>query len=174
MEQYGLPTYDAGVLVAEREVADWFEQAAKGRDAKQVANWVITELFGALNRAGLDISRCPIRPEQLGRLLDLLNEGRLSGRLAKEVFAIMFETGQDPDVIVEERGLVQVTDAAALEPVVEEVIPANPKQIENYRKNPKVIGWFVGQVMRATGGRANPQLVKELLEKKLDEVVGGS
>jgi len=174
MEQYGLPAYDAGVLVAEREVADWFERAAAGRDAKQVANWVITELFGALNRAGLDMARCPIRPEQLGRLLDLLNEGKLSGRLAKEVFAIMFETGRDPEAIVEERGLVQVADAAALEPVVDEVIRANPRQVETYRRNPKVIGWFVGQVMRATGGKANPQLVKELLEKKLGEPVGGS
>jgi len=167
MEQYGLSAYDAGVLVAERATADWFEEAARGRDAKQVANWVITELFGALNRAGRDIESCPIRPAQLGRLLDLLNGGTLSGRLAKDVFALMFESGEDPDVIVEKRGLRQVADSSALEPVVEKVIADHPAQVEKYRQNPKVIGWFVGQVMKATGGRANPQLVKELLEKRL-------
>ncbi len=167
MEEYGLSPYDAGVLVAERATADWFEEAARGRDAKQVANWVITELFGALNRTGRDIESCPIRPAQLGRLLDLLNEGTLSGRLAKDVFALMFETGEDPDLIVETRGLRQVTDSSALEPVVEKVIADNPAQVEKYRQNPKVIGWFVGQVMKATGGKANPQLVKELLEKRL-------
>ncbi len=168
VREYGLSAYDAGVLVAEREVADWFEAAARGRDAKKVANWIITELFGALNRAGLDIGRCPIRPQQLGRLLDLVEEGKLSGRLAKDVFAVMFETGRDPDAIVEERGLVQVTDAAALEPIVERVVAENPRQVETYRKNPKVIGWFVGQVMKATRGKANPQLVQELLRKHLE------
>lgn len=167
MAEYGLSAYDAGVLVAERATADWFEEAVKGRDPKQVANWVITELFGALNRSGRDIDSCPIRPAQLGRLLDLINEGTLSGRLAKDVFALMFETGQDPDVIIAERGLRQVTDTSALEPVVAQVIAENPAQVEKYRQNPKVIGWFVGQVMKATGGKANPQLVKELLEKRL-------
>ena len=168
MRDYGLSAYDAGVLVAEREVADYFEAACRGRDPKQVANWIITELFGALNRSGREIADCPIAPEQLGRLLDLLNDGTLSGRLAKEVFALMFETGQSPDAIVEERGLKQVTDAAALEPLVAEVVANNPKQVASYRKNPKVIGWFVGQVMKATSGKANPQLVQELLKKKLD------
>ncbi|GBD43322.1 Aspartyl/glutamyl-tRNA(Asn/Gln) amidotransferase subunit B [bacterium HR40] len=167
MAEYGLSAYDASVLVAERATADWFEEAARGRDAKQVANWVITELFGALNRTGRDIDACPIRPAQLGRLLDLLNDGTLSGRLAKDVFQIMFESGEDPETIVEKRGLRQVTDTASLEPVVERVIAENPAQVEKYRKNPKVIGWFVGQVMRATGGRANPQLVQELLERRL-------
>ncbi len=168
VREYGLSAYDAGVLVAEREVADWFEAAARGRDAKQVANWVITELFGALNRAGLDITRSPVKPEQLGRLLDLLNEGTLSGPLAKKAFAIMFESGEDPDTVVERHGLRQVTDTAALEPVVERVIAEHPKQVETYRKNPKVIGWFVGQVMKATRGQANPQLVQELLRRKLE------
>ncbi len=167
IREFGLSPYDAGVLVAERATADYFEKVAAGRDAKQAANWVITELFGALNKAGKGIEDCPIRPEQLGRLIDLLNEKVLSGRLAKDVFAIMFESGEDPERIVEERGLKQVTDTSAIEPIVEKVIADNPGQVETYRKNPKVIGWFVGQVMKATRGKANPQMVQELLKQKL-------
>ena len=168
IREFGLTPYDAGVLVAERATADYFEEVAAGRDAKQAANWVITELFGALNRAGKGIEDCPIRPHQLGRLIDLLNGKVLSGRLAKDVFAIMFETGEDPERIVEERGLRQVTDTSAIEPIVEKVIADNPGQVETYRKNPKVIGWFVGQVMKATRGKANPQMVQELLRKRLE------
>ena len=168
IREFGLSPYDAGVLVAERATADYFEKVAAGRDAKQAANWVITELFGALNRAGKGVEDCPIRPEQLGRLIDLLNEKVLSGRLAKDVFAIMFETGEDPERIVEERGLKQVTDTSAIAPIVEKVIADNPGQVATYRKNPKVIGWFVGQVMKATKGKANPQMVQELLKKKLE------
>ncbi len=168
VRDFGLSPYDAGVLVAERATADYFEKVAAGRDPKQAANWVITELFGALNRAGKGIEDCPIRPERLGRLIDLLNDKVLSGRLAKEVFAIMFETGEDPERIVEERGLKQVTDSSAIEPIVDRVIADNPGQVATYRKNPKVIGWFVGQVMKATGGKANPQMVQELLKRKLE------
>ena len=168
IREFGLSPYDAGVLVAERATAEYFEKVAAGRDAKQAANWVITELFGALNKAGKGIEDCPIRPEQLGRLIDLLNEKVLSGRLAKDVFAIMFETGEDPERIVEERGLEQVTDTSAIEPIVEKVIADNPGQVATYRKNPKVIGWFVGQVMKATKGKANPQMVQELLKRKLE------
>ncbi len=168
IREFGLSPYDAGVLVAERATADYFEKVAAGRDAKQAANWVITELFGALNRAGKGIEDCPIGPGQLGRLIDLLNEKVLSGRLAKDVFAIMFETGEDPERIVEERGLKQVTDSSAIAPIVEKVIADNPGQVATYRKNPKVIGWFVGQVMKATKGKANPQMVQELLKKKLE------
>ncbi len=168
VRELGLTPYDAGVLVAERATADYFEEVARDRDPKQAANWIITELFGALNRAGKSIEDCPIRPHQLGRLIDLLNEKVLSGRLAKEVFAIMFESGEDPERIVEERGLKQVTDSSEIEPIVDRVIAENPGQVATYRKNPKVIGWFVGQVMKATRGKANPQMVQELLKRKLD------
>jgi aspartyl-tRNA(Asn)/glutamyl-tRNA(Gln) amidotransferase subunit B len=167
IEDYGLGAYDAGVLVAERATADYFETVAKGRDAKQAANWVINELFGQLAKAGKDLDACPVAAEQLGRLIDLVKDNTISGRLAKDVFSIMLETGQDPGKIVEERGLKQVTDTAAIEPIVEKLVAENPEQVERARTNPKVAGWFTGQVMKATGGKANPQLVNELVAKKL-------
>jgi aspartyl-tRNA(Asn)/glutamyl-tRNA(Gln) amidotransferase subunit B len=168
VEQYGLSAYDAGVLVAERASADYFELAATGgRDPKLVANWVITELFGALNRTGREIAMSPVTPERLGRLVELIEDGTISGRLAKDVFADMFESGDDPAAIVEKRGLQQISDAGALERIIFEIIDANPDQVESYRKNPKALGWFVGQVMKATKGQANPQLVNEVLKKKL-------
>jgi aspartyl-tRNA(Asn)/glutamyl-tRNA(Gln) amidotransferase subunit B len=166
--QYGLSAYDAEVLVAERAAADYFETAAAGRDPKLVANWIITELFGALNRAGRDIGLSPITPERLGKLIDLLEDGTISGRIAKEVFSEMLETGADPAAIVERRGLRQISDAAALERIAFEIIAANPDQVEGYRRNPKALGWFVGQMMKATKGQANPQLVNEVLKKKLE------
>ncbi len=170
MAEYGLSAYDAGVLVAERAAADYFEAVAKGRDGKQAANWVINELFGLLGKAGLGITESPISAASLGKLLDLLRTDTISGRIAKDVFAIMFDTGGDPEVIVEEKGLRQVTDTGAIEAIVDEIIAGNPGQVETYKKNPKVIGWFTGQVMKASGGKANPQVVGEILKAKLPPV----
>jgi aspartyl-tRNA(Asn)/glutamyl-tRNA(Gln) amidotransferase subunit B len=170
MAEYKLSAYDAGVLVAERAAADYFEAVAKGRDGKQAANWVINELFGLLAKAGKGVTESPITAASLGRLLDLLQDDTISGRIAKDVFAIMFETGDDPGAIVEAKGLKQVTDTAAIEAIVDEVIAGNPGQVETYRKNPKVIGWFTGQVMKATGGKANPQAVGQILKAKLPPV----
>jgi aspartyl-tRNA(Asn)/glutamyl-tRNA(Gln) amidotransferase subunit B len=165
--QYALSAYDAEVLVAERTTADYFEQAAKGRDAKLAANWVTGDLFGALNRAGLDIAQAPITAERLGKLIGMIQAGAISGRIAKDVFQTMFETGGDPETIVTEQGLAQISDAGALETIVADLIAANPTHVESYRKNPKALGWFVGQVMKATRGQANPQLVNDLLRRKL-------
>ena len=166
--EYGLSAYDAAVLVAERENAEFFETLARGRDAKIAANWVTGELFGALNKAGRDITTSPITANQLGGLLDLIADKTISGRIAKDVFEIMFETGKDAPVLVEERGLRQVTDSAAIEAVIDEVIAGNPQQTEQFRSgNHKVLGWFVGQVMKATGGKANPAAVNDILRAKL-------
>ena len=169
MEDYGLSVIDAGTLVAERETAEFFEAVAEGRDAKVAANWVMGELFGALNRTDTDITASPIFAAQLGQLVDLIGDGTVSNRLAKDVFEIMFETGDDPEKIVEERGMQQVTDTGAIEAAVDEAIAAGAAQVEQYKGgNEKVLGWFVGQVMKATQGKANPQAVNEMLRKKLD------
>ncbi len=166
---YGLSVLDAGTLVAERETAEFFEAVAKGRDPRVAANWVTGELFGALNRAGREIPGSPVSAGRLGALIDLIADGTLSNRLAKDVFEIMFETGGDPATIVEERGLRQVTDTGAIEAAVDAAIAAGAKQVEQYRGgNEKILGWFVGQVMKATQGKANPQAVNEILRKKLD------
>jgi aspartyl-tRNA(Asn)/glutamyl-tRNA(Gln) amidotransferase subunit B len=166
---YGLSVDDASVLVAERATADYFETVAHGRDPKSAANWVIHELFGLLNRAGKGIETSPVKAHQLGRLLDLMADGTISGRIAKDVFAEMFETGQDPGIIVEAKGLKQVSDAGAIEAVVDRVVAANPTQVEQYRfGNAKVIGWLVGQVMKATQGKANPKLVNDVLKRRLE------
>jgi aspartyl-tRNA(Asn)/glutamyl-tRNA(Gln) amidotransferase subunit B len=167
VKQFGLSAYDADVLVAERASADYFEQAAADHDAKLVANWVVGDLFGALNRAGLDITRAPIAPEKLGKLVGMIQAEKISGRIAKDVFQAMFETGQDPEAIVAEQGLAQISDAGQIEALIDELIAANPAQVESYRKNPKTLGWFVGQIMKATTGQANPQVVNELLRTKL-------
>ncbi len=168
MEVYGLSAYDAGVLVAERETADFFEEVAAGRDAKLAANWVISELFGRLNRAGKEIVDSPVSAAALGGLVDLVADGTISGRIAKEVFDEMFETGRDAADIVDEKGLRQITDEDAIGAVVDEVIARGETQAAQYRAgNEKVLGWFVGQVMKATQGRANPKLVNELLRRKL-------
>jgi aspartyl-tRNA(Asn)/glutamyl-tRNA(Gln) amidotransferase subunit B len=172
MRAYGLSDYDAEVLVAERASADYFEAAVGagqegGRDPKLVANWIVTELFGALNRAGRDIARSPITPDQLGRLIDLIQDGTISGRIAKEVFADMLESGADPAAIVEQKGLKQISDAGALEQIAADIIAANPDQVAKLQSNPKVLGWFVGQVMKATQGQANPQLVNQVLKRQL-------
>jgi aspartyl-tRNA(Asn)/glutamyl-tRNA(Gln) amidotransferase subunit B len=167
IEQYGLSTYDAEVLVAERASADYFERAAKGHDAKLAANWVTGDLFGALNRAGLDIAQAPIAPERLGKLVGMIQAGTISGRIAKDVFPRMFETGEDPEAIVAAQGLAQISDTGQIEAIVDELIAANPAQVASYQKNPKALGWFVGQVMKATKGQANPQVVNELLRRRL-------
>ncbi len=165
--EYGLRPEDAGVLVAERATAEYFEQAAAGRDAKAAAHWVIGDLFGALNKKGLDIARSPVAPGQLGGLLDLIADGTISGRIAKDVFAEMVESGADAAAIVEAKGLRQVSDSGAIEAAVDAALAAHPAQVAQYATNPKVLGFFVGQVMKATGGKANPALVNELLKKKL-------
>ena len=165
--EYGLSAYDAEVLAAERATAEYFEAAAAGRDSKAAANWVMGELFGALNRKGLGIDRSPVAAGQLGALIDLIAGGTISGRIAKDVFAEMVETGADPGAIVEAKGLRQLSDAGAIESAVDAVLAAHPAQAAQYRTNPKVLGFFVGEVMRATQGKANPALVNELLRKKL-------
>ncbi|HET7847592.1 MAG TPA: Asp-tRNA(Asn)/Glu-tRNA(Gln) amidotransferase subunit GatB [Pseudolabrys sp.] len=164
---FGLPPYDAGVLVAERETADYFERVAQGRDAKAAANWVINELFGRLNKEGKDIASSPVSSGQLGAILDLIADRTISGKIAKDLFEIVWADGGDPRAIVEARGLKQVTDLGAIEKAVDEIIAGNPDKVADARSNPKAIGWFVGQVMKASGGKANPQAVNELLRKKL-------
>ena len=169
MDEYGLSAYDASVLVAHRAQAAFFEEVAKGRDGKLAANWVTGDLFGALNKENKDIEDSPISADQLGKLIDLISDSTISGKIAKDVFALMFtgeETG-DPGDIVEKRGLKQVTDTGAIEKVIDEIIAANPKQVEQVKEKPKTMGWFVGQVMKAMQGKANPQAVNEILKKKL-------
>jgi aspartyl-tRNA(Asn)/glutamyl-tRNA(Gln) amidotransferase subunit B len=167
IKDYALSPYDAGVLIADRAAADFFEAAAQGRDAKLVANWIMGDLFAALNRTGKDIAGSPVPAAHLGQLIDLISSNVISGRIAKEVFEIMLETGQAPAAIVEERGLKQMTDTGAIERVVDEIIGANPKQAEQVQTKPKTLGWFVGQVMRATGGKASPDAVNAILRQKL-------
>jgi aspartyl-tRNA(Asn)/glutamyl-tRNA(Gln) amidotransferase subunit B len=165
--EYGLSPYDADVLVAERDSADYFETVAKGRDAKQAANWVINELFGRLNKEGHAISDSPVTANQLGGVLDLIKAGTISGKIAKDVFDIVWTEGGDPRAIVEARGLTQVTDIGAIEAAVDQVIAANPDKVEQAKAKPALIGWFVGQVMKASAGKANPQTVNQLLKDKL-------
>jgi aspartyl-tRNA(Asn)/glutamyl-tRNA(Gln) amidotransferase subunit B len=167
VRDFALSGYDAGVLVAERETADFFEAVAKHRDAKLAANWVINELFGRLNKEGKGIAASPVSAAQLGAILDLVAEGTISGKIAKDVFEIVWSEGGDPRAIVEARGLRQVTDVSALEAIVDDIVAKNPDKVGDAKSNPKAIGWFVGQVMKASGGKANPQTVNELLKKRL-------
>ena len=168
IKDYGLSPYDAGVLVAEQSSADFFETVAKGRDGKIAANWVMGELFAILNKTNATIETSPVSAEALGGMLDLLKDGTISGRIAKDVFAAMVETGKPAKAIVEEKGLQQITDTGPIEAAADEVIAKNPKQVEQYKGgNANLIGWFVGQVMKATGGKANPAAVNEILKKKL-------
>jgi aspartyl-tRNA(Asn)/glutamyl-tRNA(Gln) amidotransferase subunit B len=164
---YGLTPYDADVLIAEKESADYFDAVAKGRDAKQAANWVINELFGRLNKEGRSIVDSPVSAGQLGGILDLIKAGTISGKIAKDLFDIVWTEGGDPAAVVTARGLTQVTDMGAIETAVDQVIAANPEKAEQARAKPALIGWFVGQVMKATGGKASPQAVNELLKAKL-------
>ena len=167
IKDHGLSAYDADVLVAEREAADYFEAVARGRDAKQAANWVINELFGRLNKEAKSIAESPVSADQLGRIVDLIKGGTISGKIAKDVFDIVFVEGGDPRAIVQARGLTQVTDLGAIEQAVDAVIAANPDKVEQVKVKPSMLGWFVGQVMKTTGGKASPQAVNELLKAKL-------
>jgi len=164
---FGLSAYDAGVLIAEKETADYFEAVAQGRDPKAAANWVINELTGRLNKEGKDIGSSPVSAEQLGAILDLIADKTISGKIAKDLFEIVWNEGGDPRAIVEARGLKQVTDTGAIEKVVDEIVAANPDKVADAKTNPKAIGWFVGQVMKSSGGKANPQAVNEILKAKL-------
>jgi aspartyl-tRNA(Asn)/glutamyl-tRNA(Gln) amidotransferase subunit B len=171
MRDFGLSSYDADVLVAERESAEYFEavvEKADGRrDPKAAANWVINELFGRLNKEGKDMASAPVSAAQLGAILDLIDAGTISGKIAKDLFEIVWTEGGDPQAIVDARGMKQVTDLGAIEKVIDEIIAKNPDKVEQAKAKPAVIGWFVGQVMKASGGKANPQAVNDLLKRKL-------
>ena len=167
IKEYGLTPYDAGVLIAEREQADYFEAVAKGRDGKIAANWVINELFGRLNKEGKDVATSPVSADQLGAIVDLIGENVISGKLAKDLFEIIWTEGGDPRQVVETRGMKQVTDMGAIEKAIDAVIAANPDKVAQAQAKPTMIGWFVGMVMKETGGKANPQAVNDLLKTKL-------
>ncbi len=168
---YGLSPYDASILVSDKAIADYYEAVLAGggdRDGKLAANWVINDLLGALNKAGQSIDDSPVSPDQLGGVLDLQKEGVISGKIAKDLFEIIYtEPGADPRIIVEERGMKQVTDTGAIEKIIDEVIAANSDKVEQAKEKPSMIGWFVGQVMKASQGKANPQTVNAMLKDKL-------
>jgi aspartyl-tRNA(Asn)/glutamyl-tRNA(Gln) amidotransferase subunit B len=169
---FGLSAYDAGVLVAERESADFYESVLSGisdraRDAKVAANWVINELFGRLNKEGLAIADSPVSAKQLSAIVELIGEGTISGKIAKDLFEIVWQEGGDPRALVESRGMKQVTDLSAIEKVVDGIIAANPDKVEQAKARPAAIQWFVGQVMKSTGGKADPKAVNALLKSKL-------
>jgi aspartyl-tRNA(Asn)/glutamyl-tRNA(Gln) amidotransferase subunit B len=167
VSDFGMTDYDASVLTADVANAEYFEAVAKGRDGKQAANWVINELFGRLNKDDCAIGNSPVSASQLGGILDLIAKGDISGKIAKDVFEIVYTEGGDPVEIVESRGMKQVTDMGAIESALDKIIADNPAQVDKARANPKLAGWFVGQVMKATGGKANPKAVNELVGKKL-------
>jgi aspartyl-tRNA(Asn)/glutamyl-tRNA(Gln) amidotransferase subunit B len=171
VRDYALSAYDADVLVAERDTAEYFEAVVKGgdkgRDPKLAANWVINELTGRLNKEGKDIAAAPLSAAQLGSILDLIADGTISGKIAKDVFEIVWSEGGEPRTIVERRGLKQVTDLSAIEKIVDDIVAKNADKVADAKSNPKAIGWFVGQVMKASGGKANPQAVNDLLRKKI-------
>jgi aspartyl-tRNA(Asn)/glutamyl-tRNA(Gln) amidotransferase subunit B len=166
---YGMTEYDAGVLTAEVENAAFFEDVAKGRDGKQAANWVINELFGRLNREGLTVAETPVSAAQLGGVLDLLGAGTISGKMAKDLFELLWTTdrGADPAAVAEREGMRQVTDMGDIEAKLDALMAANPDQVEKARVNAKLAGWFTGQVLKATGGKANPAAVNALVARKL-------
>jgi aspartyl-tRNA(Asn)/glutamyl-tRNA(Gln) amidotransferase subunit B len=170
--EFGLSLYDASVLVAERESAEFYETvlaklADKARDGKLAANWVINELFGRLNKEGRDITGSPVSAAQLAAIVGLIGEGTISGKIAKDLFEIVWQEGGDPRALVEARGMKQVTDLGAIEKVVDDIIAANPDKVAQARAKPQLMGWFVGQVMKSSGGKANPQAVNDLLKTKL-------
>ena len=183
IRDFGLSPYDAGVLVAERETADYFEAVTRKsnggkseggksegglRDAKIAANWVINELFGRLNKEGKDVVASPVSAAQLGAILDLIADRTISGKIAKDLFEIVWNEGGDPRAIVGARGMAQVTDLGAIETAIVEILAKNPDKVEQAKANPKLLAWFVGQVMKSSGGKADPQAVNDLLKKKLD------
>ena len=169
---FGLSPYDAAVLVSERESADFFEAVLgglgdKARDGKLAANWVINELFGRLNKEGQDIASSPVKANQIAAIVDLIGQGVISGKIAKDLFEIVWTEGGDPRALVEARGMKQVTDMGAIEKVVDEIMAANPDKVAQAQAKPALMGWFVGQVMKSSGGKANPQAVNDLLKSKL-------
>ncbi len=167
VKDFGMTEYDAGVLTADLASATYFEAVAKGRDGKQAANWVINELFGRLKKEDHGIEDSPVSAQQLGGIIDLIAKGDISGKIAKELFDIVWNEGGDPAAIVEARGMKQVTDFGAIEAAMDDVMAANPAQVEKAKANPKLAGWFVGQIMKATGGKANPKAVNDVVRKKL-------
>ena len=167
IKDLGLTPYDASVLVAEKETADFFEKVAEGRDAKLAANWVINDLLGALNKDNRSLADSPMSADQLGGIVDLIKADTISGKIAKDLFEIVYAEGGDPAEIVESRGMKQVTDTGAIEAAVDEVIAANPEKVEQAKEKPQLLGWFVGQVMKATQGKAAPKAVNDLLKSKI-------
>ena len=169
IDQYGLSPYDATVIAEDLETAAFYEKVAVGRDAKLASNWMTVELFGALNKLGKTLAESPVSPEQLGALVGLISDGTISGRIAKDVFAEMIETSGDPEVIIEEKGLKQVSDTGAIETMMDEVLANNQDKVDEYRGGKdKLFGFFVGQVMKASKGQANPGVVNQMLKAKLD------
>ncbi|UNF44413.1 Asp-tRNA(Asn)/Glu-tRNA(Gln) amidotransferase subunit GatB [Bartonella krasnovii] len=167
IKEMGLTVYDASILVTEKAIADYFEEVARGRDGKIVANWVINDLLGALNKNNREIEESPVSPNQLGSIIDLIKEGVISGKIAKDLFEIVWNEGGDPRQIVEERNMKQVTDTKAIERAVDEIVANNSDKVAQAKQKPALAGWFVGQVMKVTGGKANPQTVNELVKMKL-------
>ena len=167
INDFGLSNYDANVLTAETQNASYFENVAQGRDGKVAANWVINELFGRMKKDDVTIADCPVSPDQLGGVIDLIASGKISGKIAKDLFEIVYTEGGNPAEIVESRGMKQVTDTGAIETAVDQIIADNPAQVEKAQQNPKLAGWFVGQVIKATGGKANPQVVNQIVAAKL-------
>jgi aspartyl-tRNA(Asn)/glutamyl-tRNA(Gln) amidotransferase subunit B len=167
INDFGLSNYDANVLTAETQSASYFEKVAQGRDGKVAANWVINELFGRMKKDDVTISKCPVSPDQLGGVIDLIASGEISGKIAKDLLEIVYTDGGNPADIVESRGMKQVTDTGAIEAAVDQIIADNPAQVEKAKQNPKLAGWFVGQVIKATGGKANPQVVNQIVAEKL-------
>jgi aspartyl-tRNA(Asn)/glutamyl-tRNA(Gln) amidotransferase subunit B len=172
VSRYALPVYQTARLIAERECAEYFEAVAHkpdgtARDANVAANWVINDLFGRLRKDGKDITDSPVSAAQLGSILDLMANGAISGKIAKDLFEIIWNEGGEPAAIVEQRGLKQVTDAGAIEKIVDDIIANNADKVADAKANPKAIGWFVGQIMKASGGKANPKVVNDLLKSKL-------
>jgi aspartyl-tRNA(Asn)/glutamyl-tRNA(Gln) amidotransferase subunit B len=167
MRDLGLSAYDAGVLVAERELADYFEDLARGIDAKSATNWLNNEILGRLNRDGLTIADAPVSAAANNAILAMISDGTISGKIAKDVLDIVWTDGSDPREVVKTRGLQQVTDTSAIEKAIDAVIAANPDKVEEVKAKPKAAGWFVGQVIKQTGGKANPQVVNALLKTRL-------
>ena len=167
IKEFKVTEYDASVLTADLSDAEYFEKIATGRDGKQAANWVINELFGRLNKADLTIKESPISTTQLGDILDLISKGDISGKIAKDLFEIVWTEGGNPSDIVDKRGMKQVTDTTKIEAAIDKIMIENPNQVTKAKENPKLAGWFVGQVMKATGGKANPKAVNEIIAKKL-------
>lgn len=168
MKDFGLPLYDASVLIAEKSRAEYYESAANDSDAKLAANWILNELLGLLNKDGKDITESPVAAKQIGGLVALIKDNTISGKIAKDVFAEMYATGKDAGAIVESKGLKQITDVGAIETIIDKIIAANPDNVAGYKAGKdKLFGFFVGQVMKETGGKANPTIINDLLKKKL-------